>query len=313
MDFGVHLPLIGFDDGKEYSIEWLTNYASTANQLEYSALCANDHLIFSRPWLDGPTALAAVIQASGNMKLATTVSVPVVRGPVAMAKTLGAIDVLSGGRLVVGVGPGSSAKDYELIGIPFEERWKRLDEAVQTLRSLWGTDADSFEGTFYSSRGFRLEPHPTRPSGPPIWIGSWGSAAGLKRTARLGDGWLASAYNTTPEIFGEARERLNKYLQDVGKNPNDFPNALATTFMYITEDKAEADRVMDEIIVPTINRPKEELAERLPVGSAIDCAEKLSRYATAGLQEVFLWPVRDEVRQIEVFKNRVAPLLDSNG
>ena len=270
-------------------------------------------LVFSRPWLDGPTALAAVLHASGSMKLATTVSIPVVRGPVAMVKTLGAIDLLSGGRLVVGVGPGSSAQDYALIGIPFEERWKRLDEAVQTLRSLWSADADPFEGVFYSTKDIRLEPYPTTPSGPPIWIGSWGSRAGLRRTARLGDGWLASAYNTTPEIFGEAKERLNKYLQDVNKNPNDFPNALATTFMYITEDKAEAERVMDEIIAPTVNRPQEELVERLPVGSASDCAEKLSRYSSAGLQEMFLWPVRDEVNQIEAFMSRVAPLVESNG
>ena len=312
MDFGVHLPLIGFEDSKKYSLSWLTEYASAANELGYSTLCANDHLVFSRPWLDGPTALAAVIHASGNMKLATTVSIPVVRGPVAMAKTLGAIDLLSGGRLVVGVGPGSSAQDYALIGIPYEERWKRLDEAVQALRSLWRKDADPFEGEFYSTREVSLEPHPTAPSGPPIWIGSWGSPAGLRRTARLADGWLASAYNTTPEIFGEAKVRLDGYLAAADKNPQTFPNALATAFMYITEDRAEAERVMDEIIVPTINRPKEELADRLPVGSASDCAEKLSRYGAAGLQEVFLWPVRDEVKQIEAFKNRVAPLVESN-
>ena len=71
------------------------------------------------------------------MTLATTVALPVVRGPVALAKGLAAIDLLSGGRLVVGVGPGSSARDYAVVGVPFEERWKRLDEAVQALRALW--------------------------------------------------------------------------------------------------------------------------------------------------------------------------------
>ena len=311
MDFGVHLPLIGFDGGKNYSMSWLAEYASAANKLGYTTLCANDHLVFSRPWLDGPTALAAVLQASGSMKLATTVSIPAVRGPVAMAKTLGAIDLLSGGRLVVGVGPGSSAQDYALMGIPFEERWKRLDEAVHTLRSLWRRDADTFEGEFYSTKDILLEPLPATPSGPPIWIGSWGSPAGLRRTARLADGWLASAYNTTPQIFGEAKSRLDRYLEEVDKEPNSFPNALATAFMYITEDRAEAERVLDEIIAPTVNRPKGELVGRLPVGSASDCAEMLSRYGAAGLQEVFLWPVRDELKQIDTFMNRVAPLVKS--
>ena len=97
-------------------------------------LCANDHLVFSQPWLDGPTALAAVVDASGTMTLATTVSNPVVRGPALTAKTLGAIDILSGGRLVVGVGPGSSERDYIAAGLPFEERWKRFNEVIEALR-----------------------------------------------------------------------------------------------------------------------------------------------------------------------------------
>jgi alkanesulfonate monooxygenase SsuD/methylene tetrahydromethanopterin reductase-like flavin-dependent oxidoreductase (luciferase family) len=123
---------------------------------------------------------------------------PIVRGPIQTAKTLAAIDILSGGRLVVGVGPGSSPRDYAAIGLDFEERWKRFDEAIITLRSLPSEDAESFEGTFYSTEDLALEPLPTRREGPPIWIGSWGSPAGLRRVARLGDGWLASGYNTTP-------------------------------------------------------------------------------------------------------------------
>jgi alkanesulfonate monooxygenase SsuD/methylene tetrahydromethanopterin reductase-like flavin-dependent oxidoreductase (luciferase family) len=106
--------------------------------------------------LDGPTALAVVLSHSGQMTLATTVAVRVLRGPAATAKILAAIDVLSGGRLLVGVGPGPSARDYELVGVPFEERWKRLDEAVQALRAYWRADDVGFEGSFYSTVGFTL-------------------------------------------------------------------------------------------------------------------------------------------------------------
>jgi alkanesulfonate monooxygenase SsuD/methylene tetrahydromethanopterin reductase-like flavin-dependent oxidoreductase (luciferase family) len=62
----------------------------------------------------------------------------------------------------------------------------------------------SFTGRFYSTDGISLEPRPTSVDGPPVWIGSWGSSAGLRRVARLGEGWLASAYNTTPALFAEA-------------------------------------------------------------------------------------------------------------
>src|SRR6476619_732023 len=203
MEFGVHLPLISIAS-EQRSLGDLLAFTEAARDLGSTHLCANDHLVFSRPWLDGPTALAAVLAHSGQMTLATTVAVPALRGPAATAKILAAIDVLSGGRLLVGLGPGSSARDYELAGVPFEERWKRLDEAVQALRAYWRADDVAFEGAFYSTDGFTLTPTPAQRPGPPIWIGSWGSAAGLRRVATLADGWLASGYNTTPELFAQA-------------------------------------------------------------------------------------------------------------
>jgi len=280
--------------------------------LGFRALAANDHLLFSRPWLDGPTALAAVLARAGRMDLATTVALPVVRGPVALAKSLAAIDLLSDGRLVVGVGPGSSARDHAAVGVPFEERWKRLDEAVQALRALWRREGPPFEGRFYSTEGITLEPYPMQQPSPPIWIGSWGSEAGLLRTARLGDGWLASAYNTTPEAFGTARRRLGELLRAVDKDPDRFPNAIATMFFYVTEDRAAAERIVRTILSPMLGRPSEELRQRLLVGPARECAEKLEAYRAAGVQRLFLWPVKDELRQLELFRERVTPFAHSD-
>src|SRR6476660_400617 len=108
MDFGAHLPLMDFG-GHPYTLDHLVAYTKAATQLGFAALSVNDHMVFSVPWLDGPVALAAVLEHTGTMTLATTVSLVVVRGPVAVAKTMGAIDRLSGGRVVVAVGPGSSA------------------------------------------------------------------------------------------------------------------------------------------------------------------------------------------------------------
>jgi alkanesulfonate monooxygenase SsuD/methylene tetrahydromethanopterin reductase-like flavin-dependent oxidoreductase (luciferase family) len=185
VEFGVHLPLIS-SAGEQRSLDGLIAFTEAARDLGYTHLCVNDHLVFSRPWLDGPTALAAVLPHSGQMTLATTVAVPVLRGPAATAKILAAIDLLSGGRLVVGLGPGSSARDYELVGVPFEERWKRLDDAVQALRAYF-----------------------------------------------------------------------------------------------------------------------------LPIGSAEQCAARMRAYEPAGAQRIFLWPLADERAQLEVFRERVVPLLDT--
>jgi probable F420-dependent oxidoreductase len=305
VDYGVHLPLIALN-GQHWSLRGLLEYTEIAERLGFRALSVNDHLLFPRPWLDGPTALAAVLARTGQMSLMTTVALPVVRGPVALAKSLAAIDLLSDGRLVAGVGPGSSALDYAAVGIPFDERWKRLEEAVRAMRAFWLRDGSSFEGEFYSTEGIVLKPYPAQQPGPPIWIGSWGSEAGLRRSARLGEGWLASAYNTTPEEFANARGRLIDHLRAAGKDPNRFPNAIATMFFYVTEERAAAHRIVREVLSPTLKRPEEELSKRLLVGPAGECAQKLAAYQVAGAQRIFIWPVEDELRQLAIFQERVA-------
>jgi alkanesulfonate monooxygenase SsuD/methylene tetrahydromethanopterin reductase-like flavin-dependent oxidoreductase (luciferase family) len=299
MDFGGH----------PYDLAHLVAYTKTAAQLGFDVLAVNDHMIFSVPWLDGPVALAAVMEHSEQMTLATTVVLATVRGPVPVAKALGAIDRLSGGRLVVAVGPGSSAQDYEAVHLEFSERWQRLDEAICALRSLWHPDGTPFVGRYYSTEGVRLEPLPAQQYGPPIWVGSWGSDAGLRRVARLADGWLASAYNTTPELFDDAWRMLRSRLASHGKPVDAFPNALATMWCYITDDREEAERVLQERVVPTVHRPEAMLRERLPIGPAALFAEKLSAFAEAGVQRVYIWPVGDEVHQLERFWNEVRPLV----
>ncbi|MGX7678685.1 LLM class flavin-dependent oxidoreductase [Jatrophihabitans sp. DSM 45814] len=299
MDFGGH----------PYTLAHLTAYTRTAAQLGFGTLAVNDHMVFAVPWLDGPVALAAVMDQSEKMTLATTVSLAVVRGPVPVAKTLGAIDRLSGGRLLVALGPGSSSEDYAAVGLDFSERWQRFDEAIGALRALWRPGGEPFAGRFYSTEGLSLEPPPAQPNGPPIWVGSWGSAAGLRRVARLADGWLASAYNTTPQLFGEAWRALRLTLADHGKAPDTFPNALATMWYYITDDRSEADRILKERVVPTVHRPEEMLRERLPIGPPELFAEKLDAFAKAGVQRVFIWPVANELQQLERFWNDVRPLI----
>src|SRR5439155_10656752 len=310
MNFGAHLPLMDFG-GNPFTLSHLTSFTQTAADLGFDAVSVNDHLVFSVPWLDGPSALAAVLERSGDMTLATTIALGVVRGPVPLAKTLSAIDVLSGGRLVVGIGPGSSAQDYEAVGLNFAERWPRFDEAIQAVRALLQADEAPFIGRFHSTDGIDLQPRLRRSDGPPIWVGSWGSDAGMRRVARLGDGWLASAYNTTPEIYAQACESLRALLSAQGKDVDTFSKALATMWCYITDDRAEAERVVRERLIKAVHRPEDVLRERLPIGPPELFAEKLTAYARAGVEQVFIWPIADEVHQLELFWDKVRPLVTS--
>jgi alkanesulfonate monooxygenase SsuD/methylene tetrahydromethanopterin reductase-like flavin-dependent oxidoreductase (luciferase family) len=297
VEYGAHLPIL--DLGVPPSLDRLTSFARTAVGAGYRLLSANDHLVFRRPWLDGLAALAAVVEASGDLTLATTIALPVVRGPAPLAKAVAALDVLSGGRVLVGVGPGSSVADYAAAGVPFEERWRRFDEAVPALRALLHGDPRGFEGAFYSTRGVVLEPRPVQRPGPPLWVASWGSARGLRRARRMGDGWLASAYNTTPARFAEAAAGLPE-----------MPNGIATAWMLVTDDAREAGRAIDDLLAPVLGRDPEALrALSLPIGPPEVCAERVQAFADAGAQRMFLWPLRDEARQLELFMERVAPLV----
>jgi alkanesulfonate monooxygenase SsuD/methylene tetrahydromethanopterin reductase-like flavin-dependent oxidoreductase (luciferase family) len=274
LELGIHLPLMEFASEGQ-SLARLTRAVDAARECGFAAVTANDHFYFQTPWLDGLTALSAAIERSGTMDLATTVALVSLRRPVPLAKALTALDVLSGGRVIAGVGPGSSARDYEAVAVPFEERWPRFEQAASALRELLRADTP-------------LAPAPRRSI--PLWIGSWGSPAGLRRVARLADGWLASAYNTTPAGFDVARRSL----------PDGFPNALATMWTWIAADERVADRMLRDVLAPLLKRDPDVLRDQVCVGSPERCAELLASYAAAGCQRVYLWPLGDEPRQIEL-------------
>jgi alkanesulfonate monooxygenase SsuD/methylene tetrahydromethanopterin reductase-like flavin-dependent oxidoreductase (luciferase family) len=310
VELGVHLPLMEFG-GEGQSLGRLHATVDAARQSGFVAVSANDHFVFSTPWLDGLTALAAVIDRSGEMTLATTISLASLRGPVPLAKALAALDVLSGGRLVAGVGPGSSERDYDAVGMPFHDRWERFDEAVRILRALLGQERAPQGTSYFTAPDLALAPAPRQDGSVPLWIGSWGSAAGLRRVARLGDGWLASAYNTTAEQFVSASALLGGELRRQGRPDEHFPNALVTMWTWITDSRVERERMLADVLAPLLKRDVDELREQVCVGSAEQCAELLSRYASAGCQRVYLWPLGDEPRQLELVATEVAPRIGS--
>ena len=217
MDAGVHLPLIDFG-GEGFSYRRLADTVDAARACGFAAVSANDHFVFPVPWLDGPTALAAVAGRSGEMALVTTLALATLRGPVPLAKALSALDILSGGRVIAGLGPGSSEADYLAVGVPFEQRWQRFDEAVGLLRALLGPGTAPGGGSSPRAGGGAVAAAAAAPRDPAV-ARELGLPAGLRRVARLGDGWLASAYNTTPEAFTTARKLLGDELGASSAHP----------------------------------------------------------------------------------------------
>jgi hypothetical protein len=123
MRYGAHLPVLDFGEGVPFALPDLKEYARSAERLGYETLTVNDHYVFSRPWLDGPTALAAVLGETRDIRLGTSVALPVVRGPVALAnglrrKTMSDVELAdrSGQELPVGGCPAESGQTSERVG-----------------------------------------------------------------------------------------------------------------------------------------------------------------------------------------------------
>jgi alkanesulfonate monooxygenase SsuD/methylene tetrahydromethanopterin reductase-like flavin-dependent oxidoreductase (luciferase family) len=319
--FGVHLPVMEFnsskirEEGDSFSREQILSFAQKAESLGYDSLSVNDHVVFRTSWLDAISTLSAVAAITNEIKLGTSILNIVVRNPVICAKALSTIDILSSGRLfAVGVGPGSHKGDYDICGIPFEERWKRFTEALQVLQIVWknnnkeqkNSTLTNYSGKYYRFEKVSVQPKPFQKPHPPIYIGSWGSSeAGLKRVAKYGDGWMASAYNITPDKFKVKWKILLSYRQALGKDIQSFENSVMSMFGYIDNDRNRAHRMAKDVLSPALGRPTEELESLLLFGSPDHCLEKIRALSEAGVKRIHFWPVSDYLEQIEIFRNEI--------
>jgi len=321
--FGVHLPVMEFNSSKireesdSFSREQILSFAQKAESLGYDSLSVNDHVVFRTSWLDAISTLSAVAAITNEIKLGTSILNIVVRNPVICAKALSTLDILSSGRLfAVGVGPGSHKGDYDICGIPFEERWKRFTEALQVLQIVWknnnkeqkNSTLTNYSGKYYRFEKVSVQPKPFQKPHPPIYIGSWGSSeAGLKRVAKYGDGWMASAYNITPDKFKVKWKILLSYRQALGKDIQSFENSVMSMFGYIDNDRNRAHRMAKDVLSPALGRPTEELESLLLFGSPDHCLEKIRALSEAGVKRIHFWPVSDYLEQIEIFRNEIVP------
>jgi probable F420-dependent oxidoreductase len=310
--FGTHLPVIGFVGEETISRDQLISFAQKAEELGYDSLSVNDHIIFRTGWLDAICSLSAIAATTHRIKIGTSILNIVIRNPVVCAKTLSSMDILSSGRLFVGLGEGSSKREYEACGIPFEERWKRFSEALEVIHALWNDEDETksslvdYEGKYYKFKRVSIYPQPIQKPHPPIMIASWGSEQGLRRVAKYGDGWMASALHITPDEFREKWRLLLTYRRELNKDVESFENSVMTMFGYISNDKEKAHRMAKEILLPALGRSGDELENLLLFGSTEQCLKKINVLYESGVKRIHFWPVSDYIEQIEIFFKDIA-------
>jgi len=227
---------IGFSLLNNWGIEdaqALVGLASRAEELGFDSVWVHDHVfnvghVFDRiggkPYYEPLTLLSFVAARTRRVRLGTSVLVLPYHNPIRLAKTAATLDVLSGGRLILGVGVGLIEKEIRAMGSPFAERGAFTDEAIAVMRSLWTEDEPSFDGKYYRFAGMKFSPKPLQKPSIPVVIGGVSRAA-IRRAARLGDGW--QPLGLSPEALGQGIALLRTEAQACGRDVSKIPVSIA--------------------------------------------------------------------------------------
>jgi probable F420-dependent oxidoreductase len=208
-------------------------------------------------WLDPLVALSFAAAATRSITLATGVLLLPEHNAVLLAKQVASLDVLSGGRLSLGIGVGWSREEFEALGIPFARRGARAAEYLHAMRVLWRDDVASYDGEFVSFSDVRLNPKPVRDRRIPVIVGG-NSDPALRRVATMGDGWYG--FNLAgPEAVADRVERLSAQCAEAGRDRTDLYLAVALADGEPSETSALRDLGIDELVL--VAAPPEDPAD----------------------------------------------------
>jgi probable F420-dependent oxidoreductase len=290
MEIGLALPQYDFfaPEAEPGPLPWepVAATARRAEELGFHSLWLSDHLFLDRrryggrpgrcPGFDPLPALGALARLTRRVRLGTLTLCSPLRSAAVTAKQLATLDVLSGGRLTVGVGAGWSEDEFDLVGVPFRrprERLRHLEESILVLREMFGGGPVTFDGRYELAVGAMCLPRPVQRPGPPIWVGGRGDRL-LDLAARVGDGW-------------------NTAWTRAGRDPAAVALSVGL-FSLVGEDEADLQRRFErmrttspEVIGPA---PLDQWREGRLVGTIDEIVPQLEAWAALGVSTVIVSP-----------------------
>jgi len=292
-------------------IDGLIRYAVRAEELGFESLWAWDHVILgvdpSFPILDALGTLTAIAARTSRIRLGTGVLVLPLRNPIVVAKTLGTLDVISRGRLILGVAAGWYAREFDAVGVPFGQRGRLFERNLDLLCRLWTGDRVTTRIDEFNLREAVMRPRPLQTPRPPILIGGYVDAV-LRRAATLGDGWLTYFY--TPEGFRRAWERVLSHARAAGRDPVSLTatNQLA---IYVGRSRADTESPMRRWLETEwdVAAWSESTIDHAVNGSVDECVRELRRHLEAGVHRIILIPYRYQQDQVELIATEILPRL----
>ena len=312
MRYGFYLPT----RGPLGNADDITEIVLGGERLGYATIVIGDHIVFpvtvASPYpytVDGGfpgvgdameqlTLMSFVAGITKSTRLVTSVMILPHRNPLVTAKVLATIDVLSKGRVTVGVGVGWMREEFEALSAPdFDKRGASSNEYLEIFKKCWTQDPVSHEGEFYSFKELRCVPHPVQKPHPPIWIGGHSKAA-LRRVAKYADGWhpvgATSASPLPPEEFQGLLDQLKRMMEAEGR---DF-DELTISFKAPSYDPGKVPEGHDRLLF---------------TGEPARIAEDIRAYKAMAVHEVVFDfrtpPAANTVEKMEHFMKEVVPLV----
>jgi probable F420-dependent oxidoreductase len=260
------------DDPGDWS--FLADFARAADEAGVDRLVLSDHVVFGEnleaygdpanggsrggkqptgpdgSWLDPITTIAHLTAVTTRVRFATNILIAALRRPVVLAKMAATIDVLSNGRLDIGVGVGWQREEYEAAGLSFEGRGRLLNHTIEVCQALWRDESASYESNELSFSHIHQMPKPAQPGGVPIWVSGTVNGRSMDRLARYGAGWIPWGDDAADVAGGISRMRAA--LTDRGRDPGDV--GVVGTLAPVRNDDKSLDLRQTMAAVPELRQ-----------------------------------------------------------
>jgi probable F420-dependent oxidoreductase len=289
----------------------LVEYGVKMEQLGFDSLWVWDHVLLgvqpNFPIIESLTLLTAVAARTKKIKLGTGILVLPLRNPVMLAKQLSSMDLLSNGRLLMGMASGWYRREFDAVGVPFEKRGKIMDENLEILTRFWTEDMVKGEFTYHKIPAGVMYPKPVQKPRPPILIGGYVDVV-LKRAALSGDGWLTYFYR--PESFAKSWEKIRNFAKEGGKDPDSLLNA-AQLPIRIGKSRAAIESEMMDWLGKEWDYASwsESTKDSAILGTVDECVAQLKEHLAVGTQKIIFVPYKYQPDQIEIIAREIIPRL----
>jgi probable F420-dependent oxidoreductase len=288
-------------------MEHIRRFATRAETLGYDSLWLQERVIGDFNILEPVTLLSYVAAITATLRLGTSVILLPLRNPIQLAKAYSTLDVMSGGRAVMGVGLGGGhlGSHEDVFGYTREGRVTRFTEAVKVMKLLWSEPRASFRGRYWNFKDISMEPKPMQKPHLPVIFGGHHENA-LRRAVRYADGWMGAGSSSAASFTRESI-RIRDFLDQAKRDAATFHFAKRV-YLAIDNDKARGERRIMEWFAKRYKNA--DLGPKVSIwGSSAECTEKIQTLVDAGAQQIIFNPMFDEMEHLEVCAKEIMPHL----